>query len=96
MTVRVIALESCSATHWLSVSRKRSRSFTELLHEDPQLQLGVGLNFTHSRQRLSIQVNQVRSGLRPPPDGPVGPPLIFALYQQDYKDSEWQEMTEMK
>ncbi len=47
MTVRVIALESCSATHWLSVSRKRSRSFTELLHEDPQLQLGVGLNFTH-------------------------------------------------
>jgi hypothetical protein len=32
-----------------------SQSLTELLHEDPQLQLGVGLNFTHTRQELSIQ-----------------------------------------
>ena len=57
MTVRVIALESCSATHLLSVSRKRSQRIIELLHEGPQLQLGVGLNFTHTRQKLSIQVN---------------------------------------
>ena len=79
MTVRVIALESCSATHWLSVSRKRSRSFTELLHEDPQLQLGVGLNFTHSRQRLSIQVIPVRYGPNgPPPDG-FQPPLNIGV-----------------
>ena len=58
MTVRVIALESCSATHLLSVSRKRSRRIIELLHEGPQLQLGVGLNFTHTRQKLSIQGGQ--------------------------------------
>jgi hypothetical protein len=65
MTVRVIALESCSATHLLSVSRKRSQSLTELLHEDPQLQLGVGLNFTHTRQELSIQVAQLEDAKRP-------------------------------
>jgi hypothetical protein len=45
----------------LSVSRKRSQSLTELLHEDPQLQLGVGLNFTHTWQGLSIKVNQLRA-----------------------------------
>ena len=54
MTVRVIALESCSATHLLPVSRKRSQSGTELLHEGPQLQLGVGLNFTHTSQLSSF------------------------------------------
>jgi hypothetical protein len=43
MTVRVIAIESCSATHLLSVSRKRSRQCTELLHESPQWPLRVGL-----------------------------------------------------
>ena len=63
MTVRVIALESCSATHLLPVSRKRSQSGTELLHEGPQLQLGVGLNFTHTRQKLSIQVQAQRRPL---------------------------------
>jgi len=56
MTVRVIALESCNATHSLSVSPKRSLGCTELLHENPQWPLGVGLNFTHTRQKLSIQV----------------------------------------
>jgi len=55
MTVRVIALESCNATHSLSVSPKRSLGCTELLHENPQWPLGVGLNFTHTRQKLSIQ-----------------------------------------
>jgi len=66
MTVRVIALESCSATHLLSVSRTRSRRIIELLHESPQRPLGVGLNFTHTRQKLSIQVAVVRG--RWPPD----------------------------
>jgi hypothetical protein len=55
MTDRVIALESCSAPHLLPVFRKRSRRIIELLHESPQLQLGMGLNFTHTRQKLSIQ-----------------------------------------
>ncbi len=58
MTVRVIALESCSASHLLPVSHIRSRSGSELLHEGPQLQLGVGLNFTRTRQKLSIQVTE--------------------------------------
>jgi hypothetical protein len=43
MTVRVIAIESRSATHLLSVSRKRSRRTIELLHESPQWPLRVGL-----------------------------------------------------
>ncbi len=46
MTVRVIASELCSATHLLSVSRKRSRRIIELLHKDPQWPLRVGLQFT--------------------------------------------------
>ena len=57
MTVRVIASELCSATHLLSVSRKRSRPIIELLHKDPQWPLRVGLQFTlkwnginHTRQ----------------------------------------------
>jgi len=57
MTVRVIAIESCSASHLLPVSRKRNLKGIELLHEGPQLQLRVGLQFTlkwneinHTRQ----------------------------------------------
>lgn len=46
MTVRVIAIESCSASHLLPVSRKRNLKGIELLHEGPQLQLRVGLQFT--------------------------------------------------
>ena len=45
MTVRVIAIESCSASHLLPVSRKRNLKGIELLHEGPQLQLRVGLQF---------------------------------------------------
>jgi len=47
------------AIYW-HFTNKRSQSLTELLHEDPQLQLGVGLNFTHTRQELSIQVRSIR------------------------------------
>ena len=62
MTVRVIASESCSATHLLSVSRKRSRRSIELLHEGPQrpLATGGGPQFTQTRKKLSIQVQARR------------------------------------
>jgi len=46
MTVRVIALESCSASHLLPVSCERNRRSNELLHESPQWPLRVGLHFT--------------------------------------------------
>jgi hypothetical protein len=76
MTVRVIALESCSATHLLPVSRMRSQSGTELLHEGPQLQLGVGLNFTRTRQKLSIQIKAGRA--QPRRDSVLGEPSALA------------------
>jgi len=59
MTVRVMAKESCSATHLLSVSRERSRQFTELLHEGPQWPLRVGLTLPRNGTELTIQVIQV-------------------------------------
>ncbi len=59
MTVRVMAMESCSATHLLSVSRKRSRRNTELLHEGPQWPLRVGLDFTRKSHGI-IHTNCLR------------------------------------
>jgi hypothetical protein len=67
MTVRVIAIESCSATHFLSVSRKRGRRSIELLHEGLQWPLRVGLQSTQKQTELTMQVAQVRSGRKRPP-----------------------------
>ncbi len=68
MTVRVIAKESCSATHLLSVSQKRSRRYTELLHEGPQWPLRVGPNLPGKHTELSIQahIDQLLRSLGPP------------------------------
>lgn len=60
MTVRVMAKESCSATHLLSVSQKRSRRYTELLHEGPQWPLRVGLTLPRNGTELTIQAAVVR------------------------------------
>ena len=60
MTVRVIAIESCSASHLLPVSRKRNLKGIELLHEGPQLQLRVGLQFTLKWN----EINHTRKGIR--------------------------------
>jgi hypothetical protein len=70
MTVRVVAIESCSATHLLSVSRKRSRRSIELLREDPQGPLRVGLQFTLKTTGLTIQVAAVGQILRYAPNLP--------------------------
>ncbi len=70
MTVRVIAIELCSASHLLPVSRKRSQQSIELLHKDPQRPLRVGLQFTrkwnginHTRQSNGCVTLGLRSCL---------------------------------